>query len=131
VLQRLNRIIPGFQEHIVHCQSASAHTSHRFTLNYHGAMLGWEMSPDQLGESRPAVTSPVAGLYFVGHWTRPGGGITPVIISAMNVAARVTGSHAGRTFRKREMNPLVGESMEAGNYSARKTHEAGPIEAVV
>jgi phytoene dehydrogenase-like protein len=31
----------------------------------------------------------VPGLYCVGHWTRPGGGITPVIVSAQQVARRV------------------------------------------
>jgi hypothetical protein len=48
------------------------------------------MSPDQLGESRPSVEGPVRNLYFVGHWTRPGGGITPVIVSAMQVANTIT-----------------------------------------
>ena len=55
-------------------------------------MLGWEMSPDQLGAGRPEVTSPVDNLYFVGHWTRPGGGITPVIVSALRVAELITAS---------------------------------------
>jgi all-trans-retinol 13,14-reductase len=94
VLTHLNQIIPGFSSKIVVCQSASAHTSYRFTLNYHGAMLGWEMSPDQLGSGRPSIESPISGLYFVGQWTRPGGGITPVIISAMNVAEKVTARHS-------------------------------------
>jgi len=30
-----------------------------------------------------------AGLYTVGHWTRPGGGITPVLVSAVEVARRI------------------------------------------
>jgi prolycopene isomerase len=74
--------------------SASAQTSYRYTLNLKGAMLGWEMSPDQLGSGRPEVTGPVDRLYFVGHWTRPGGGITPVIVSAMRVAELITASPA-------------------------------------
>jgi hypothetical protein len=32
------------------------------------------------------------GLYYVGHRTRPGGGITPVIVSAMRVAELITGT---------------------------------------
>jgi len=58
-------------------------------LNKVGSMLGWEMSPDQLGEARPGIRGPIDGLLLVGHWTRPGGGITPVIISAMDVARAV------------------------------------------
>jgi phytoene dehydrogenase-like protein len=54
-------------------------------------MLGWEMSPGQLGDRRPSIDAPVDRLYFCGHWTRPGGGITPVIVSAMDVARRIAG----------------------------------------
>ncbi|HKE30291.1 MAG TPA: hypothetical protein VKD65_01110, partial [Candidatus Angelobacter sp.] len=70
--------------------TASAYTSYRYTLNHHGAMLGWEMAPDQLGENRPAIQGPFKNLYFVGHWIQPGGGITPVMISAMQAAKRIT-----------------------------------------
>ena len=62
------------------------------TLNDSGAMLGWEMSPDQLGNDRPDISGPMGGLYYTGHWTRPGGGITPVIISAMKAAEAITGN---------------------------------------
>jgi phytoene dehydrogenase-like protein len=92
LVARLEAAIPGIASHIVHRQSASALTSWRFTWNHHGAMLGWEMSPDQLGPGRPTTEGPVANLYLTGHWTRPGGGITPVIVSAVHVASAITGS---------------------------------------
>jgi phytoene dehydrogenase-like protein len=87
----LERVIPGFSNGVVVKLSASALTSYRFTLNHCGAMLGWELSPNQLGEARPDVIGPVDNLYFVGHWTQPGGGITPVMVSAMKVAQLITG----------------------------------------
>ena len=90
VMKNLEKIIPGLSEKTVVKLSASALTSQRFTLNYQGAMLGWEMSPDQLGSKRPGVRSPIDQLYFVGHWVQPGGGITPVIISAMQAAKFIT-----------------------------------------
>src|SRR5262249_42241589 len=89
VLDHLERLLPGFAEKVVVRLSASAATAHRYTLNHHGAMLGWEMSPDQLGDNRPGIESPVKNLFFVGHWTRPGGGVTPVIISAVQGAEKV------------------------------------------
>ena len=89
VMQRLRAEVPGIDDHIVFKSTASALTAWRFTLNYQGAMLGWEMSPDQLGDRRPALESPIGNLHFVGHWTRPGGGITPVIVSAMQVADEI------------------------------------------
>ncbi|HKG15137.1 MAG TPA: NAD(P)/FAD-dependent oxidoreductase [Pyrinomonadaceae bacterium] len=91
VMTRLEKIIPGFDEKVVVSLSASALTSQRYTLNHRGAMLGWEMSPDQLGARRPALDGLVKNLYFVGHWTQPGGGITPVIVSAMRVAQTIAG----------------------------------------
>src|SRR5206468_10318858 len=82
-------ILPGIDRHIVVTLSATAMTSQRFTGNWQGAMLGWAMSPDQLGCRRLPITTPVENLYLVGHWTQPGGGITPVIISAQRVARTV------------------------------------------
>ena len=100
IMNNLERVIPGFSQKVVVKLSASALTSQRYTVNHHGAMLGWEMSPDQLGERRPALNGLVKNLYFTGHWTQPGGGITPVIVSAMQVARKITeGSetHFGET----------------------------------
>jgi phytoene dehydrogenase-like protein len=91
LMQRLKAAVPGIERGIVTCQSASALTSWRFTLNNRGAMLGWEMSPEQLGDNRPGIEGPAKNLFFVGHWTRPGGGITPVIVSAVQVARAITG----------------------------------------
>ncbi|HEV7784804.1 MAG TPA: hypothetical protein VGQ28_05660, partial [Thermoanaerobaculia bacterium] len=85
----LERVLPGIGRHIAVHTSASARTSWRFTLNTRGAMLGWEMSPEQLGAGRPAPETAIGNLYCVGHWTQPGGGITPVIVSAQRVAEAI------------------------------------------
>lgn len=90
IFQSLERCIPGLSSKIVVKLTASAHTSYRYTLNHHGAMLGWEMAPDQLGENRPMIHGPFKNLHFVGHWVQPGGGITPVMVSAMQAAKRIT-----------------------------------------
>ena len=91
LMDRLEAAIPGIGAHVVTRLSASALTSWRYTLNHRGAMLGWEMSPEQLAAGRPGIEGPVRNLYCTGHWTRPGGGITPVIVSAMDVARAITG----------------------------------------
>ena len=88
----LEQVLPGCSERVVVKLSASARTAERFTLNAGGAMLGWEMSPDQLGATRAGVESPVPGLYFVGHWTQPGGGITPVMVSSQRVTEAICGA---------------------------------------
>jgi phytoene dehydrogenase-like protein len=91
VVSHLRTLVPDLESKIVARSSASALTAHRFTRNHHGAMLGWEMSPQQLGAGRPDVRSPVRDLWLTGHWTRPGGGITPVMVSAQWVAEGVLG----------------------------------------
>ena len=55
IMERLRQILPGLDNHIVVKMSATAMTSYRFTGNWQGAMLGWEMSPGQLGAARPRV----------------------------------------------------------------------------
>jgi phytoene dehydrogenase-like protein len=116
IMENLEGVMPGFTEKVVVKLSASALTSHRFTLNHKGAMLGWEMSPDQLGDNRPALNGMLANLYFVGHWTQPGGGITPVIVSAMQVAKKITGrqSEFANTFN---VNPWVKAANIRGAFS--------------
>jgi phytoene dehydrogenase-like protein len=86
IMNRLRAIFPEIDRHIVVRLGASAMTSYRFTGNFQGAMLGWEMSPEQLGAGRLPIYTPVRNLYLTGHWTQPGGGITPVIMSAQRVA---------------------------------------------
>jgi phytoene dehydrogenase-like protein len=110
IMESLESCIPGLSSKIVIKLSASAQTSHRYTLNHHGAMLGWEMSPDQLGERRPAIQSPFKNLYFVGHWAQPGGGITPVMISAMQAVKLIT---------------------QSGNVDARPVQGFAEVEATV
>src|SRR6185436_19076823 len=61
---RLEGLIPRLKDKTVVMCGATALTSYRYTLNSRGAMLGWEMSPDQLGTSRPELTSPIENLYF-------------------------------------------------------------------
>jgi len=91
VVSHFENVVPEAREKIVVKLTASARTSWRFTLNRAGAMLGWEMSPDQLGDDRPGIEGPVPGLYLVGHWIQPGGGITPVIVSAVQAAEKIIG----------------------------------------
>lgn len=95
VVDHLRSLVPDLDRKVKTRSSASAATSQRFTWNHQGAMLGWEMSPEQLGDARPDTKSPIPGLYFTGHWTRPGGGITPVMVSAMQVAQSISGDRGG------------------------------------
>ena len=123
VLGHLSRMIPGIEDKMVVMTSASAQTAWRFTLNHQGAMLGWEMSPDQLGAGRPDLASPVRNLFFAGHWVKPGGGITPVIVSAQHAAQAVAGALA---CRERPPRPVQSQPWPAG--AAGSAAPAEPVE---
>lgn len=88
-LRHLESLVPGIRETIVAVHTASARTSWKFTLNREGAMLGWEMSPGQVGEGRPGTRGPIENLFLTGHWVQPGGGIVPVLESARRVAREI------------------------------------------
>ncbi len=104
-MERLRQVLPGIEDRIVIKCSATAMTSFRFTNNWQGGMLGWEMSPQQLGANRLPVFTPIDGLYLTGHWTQPGGGITPVIVSAQRVAKIIlTGRDEGRDLAESYFN---------------------------
>jgi prolycopene isomerase len=128
VMSRLEHVMPGFSEKVVVALSASAHTSYRYTLNHRGAMLGWEMSPGQLGAHRPALNGLVKNLYFVGHWTQPGGGITPVIVSAMRVAESIAARAAEyRAPSDAAQHEAAAPSHEPGYASLAEAREAAPV----
>jgi phytoene dehydrogenase-like protein len=132
VFGHLSRMIPGIEDKIVVRTSASAQTSWRFTLNHQGAMLGWEMSPDQLGAHRPELESPVRNLFFTGHWVRPGGGITPVIVSAQHAAQAVAAAlarGAGTSYGSPQLVPASAASRAREAEPAASPAAAGPAAA--
>lgn len=118
VLREFERILPGVSRAIVSRSTASDRTAERFTRNRGGAMLGWEMSPDQLGANRPDVASPFDNLHFVGHWTRPGGGVAPVIVSAMRASEAILSGRRS-TLAGRARDSSTGLSPDTAAASGR------------
>src|SRR5258708_27301706 len=60
-------------------------------------MVGCSRTSGQLGSKGLPVFTPVENLFLTGHWTQPGGGITPVIVSAQRVAKIIlSGRDEGR-----------------------------------
>ncbi|OQK16291.1 hypothetical protein AU255_14465 [Methyloprofundus sedimenti] len=83
--------IPGLKTHILFLESGSPTTMQRYTLNHKGAAYGWAATPKQVGVNQIANKAPVDGLYFVGHWTTPGGGVYGVSYSGVQTAQKVLG----------------------------------------
>lgn len=91
MLELAERYIPGLAEHSLYIDAGSPNTMQRYTLNHLGAAYGWEASPEQTGANRVGNRSPVAGLYFSGHWCSPGGGVYGVSVSGVQTAQQILG----------------------------------------
>ncbi|HHV72832.1 MAG TPA: NAD(P)/FAD-dependent oxidoreductase, partial [Clostridia bacterium] len=84
LIERCEKLIPGLKERIVVKTVATPYTFQSCTSNQNGAAFGWAELPGEL--ERPGQVSPIKNLYFVGHWTYPGGGIPSVVESGMVLA---------------------------------------------
>jgi phytoene desaturase len=91
MLKIAGQYISGLEKHLLFVEGGSPATLQRYTGNHQGAAYGWDVSPSQVGPARIANQSPLAGLYFSGHWTAPGGGIYGVSISGVKTAQKVLG----------------------------------------
>ncbi|MCK9606584.1 MAG: NAD(P)/FAD-dependent oxidoreductase [Methylomonas sp.] len=91
LLAKAERHFPGLQDHLLLVESGTPRTLERYTLNRQGAAYGFAATPEQIGPNRPGVRGVLPGLFHAGHWTRPGGGIAGVSISALLAAEAVSG----------------------------------------
>jgi len=89
MLEKAERHFPGLNGHLLFVESGSPRTLERYTLNHHGAAYGHAPTPEQIGPNRPGVRGVLPGLYHTGHWTRPGGGVAGVSVSAVLAAQAV------------------------------------------
>jgi phytoene desaturase len=86
ILEQVERTFPGFRDSITFIEGASPRTMERYTLNYTGAVYGWEVSPEQAGALRMERRTPIEGLLMSSHWTQPGGGVISVMVSGVQTA---------------------------------------------
>lgn len=89
LLEKAERHFPGLNERLLVVESGSPRTLERYTLNRQGAAYGFAPSIDQIGPNRPGVRGTLPGLYHAGHWTRPGGGVAGVSVSAQLAAQAI------------------------------------------
>lgn len=84
------QVVPELSNNIVHMEVGSPATMERYTSNSHGASYGWEQNMNKI-QYRPKFKTPVDGLYCVGHWTDPGGGVASVMLSAYKLLQKLIG----------------------------------------
>lgn len=88
LIQIAEKVIPELSKNIVYMEAASPKTMERYTLNSFGSSYGWEQNQGQ-AQYRPKQKTPIQGLYLVGQWTEPGGGIVSVALSGFKLANKL------------------------------------------
>jgi phytoene desaturase len=81
--------LPGLSKHIKLKKVLTPEDLQKLTNSSEGSMYGWENTPNQSLIRRLSMKSPLQGLYHVGHWTRPGTGVTAAIISGWLLGKRL------------------------------------------
>ncbi len=89
LLEKAEQQFPGLNNRLLLVESGTPRTLERYTLNHQGAAYGFAPTPGQIGPNRPGVRGVLSGLYHTGHWTRPGGGVAGVSVSAQLAAQAI------------------------------------------
>lgn len=87
--------MPGLRDGIVHVHGRTDREP--WPLRRLGPMYGWAITPRQTGLYRLGHSTPIAGLYLAGHWTRPAAGVWGAAASAVQLVRSILGRapHAG------------------------------------
>jgi len=84
------RLLPGLSAHVKVKEILTPEKLNGITNSCRGSMYGWANTPEQTLLKRVSMKSPVKGLFHVGHWTRPGTGVTSAILSGWILSKALT-----------------------------------------
>lgn len=87
-------IAPGLREYTEVVEVSTPITNMRYAGTLGGSIYGFNQPPRDNMVWRMGHRGPLAGLYFVGAWTQPGGGFEPAMMS---------GQMAGRAILSKKM----------------------------
>ena len=77
------RLLPGLGKAIEVREIGTPLTNVRYTLNYRGAIYGFDQTLDNSMPKRLPQKTPIKNLYLAGAWTQPGHGYGAVIPSGL------------------------------------------------
>jgi len=90
ILRQLEaRLIPDLKNHLLFYEAATPLTLERYTGNEMGAMYGLASTPQQMVNLRLSYSTPLLGLFQVGHYTRPSHGIVGASLSGLFAARAI------------------------------------------
>ncbi len=88
-------VAPGLREHTEVVEVSTPLTNMRYASTMGGSIYGFSQPPRDNMLWRMGYKGPLAGLYFAGAWTQPGGGFEPAMMSGVR-AGRAVSFKSGR-----------------------------------
>jgi prolycopene isomerase len=89
LVEQASQFYPRLADSIQVAVVSTPITNMRYTGNIAGAIYGFANTPAENPAFRLDQRGPLQGLWFVGAWTRPGGGFEPTISSGINAAESI------------------------------------------
>lgn len=89
MLDRLNKMFPGINEHIIFTDISTPITNERYTSNTEGAIYGAAQTVNQVMNKRLNQQTPISNLMLVGAWSSPASGYSGCIWSGYGLAKRI------------------------------------------
>lgn len=83
------KMAPGLRVNTEVVEVATPLTNMRYAGALGGSIYGFDQPPHDSPAWRMAHKGPLDGLYFVGAWTRPGGGFGPAMLSGQMAGAQI------------------------------------------
>lgn len=116
ILDRVEKLHPGFREHIEEMEIATPITYMRYLGTPGGCVYGFEKTLHDSPLFSKNKGSLVKGLYFVGGWMGNGAGFQPTLMSGWNVASSIMREEKdGAQEKKRTLNEATKRLIESYN----------------
>jgi prolycopene isomerase len=91
MIRMAETVAPGLREYAEIVEVSTPITNMRYAGTMGGSIYGFNQPPRDNMVWRMGHRGPVEGLYFVGAWTRPGGGFEPVLMSGQMAGGAILG----------------------------------------
>ncbi|MHA1442935.1 MAG: phytoene desaturase family protein [Candidatus Heimdallarchaeota archaeon] len=89
VIKQLENRLPNIASKVEVVDVATPATIIRYTNNWKGSFEGWLPSLQIAGKNLTETLPGLSNFYMVGHWTRPGGGLPPAVMSARKIVGMI------------------------------------------
>jgi len=100
-IDRLEKHYPGISDQVEMTDVATPWTTYRYTRNYKGAWMGWQIDPKTIMTKIKRTAPGLDNFYMAGQWVIPGGGV-PTCLASGKDAVMIMCKRDGVTFQAKE-----------------------------